>query len=130
MRLMVVWSKAKEWVEQRFPIDEDFRLSTESETVEFIGGPLDGYEHCVDSVLLYHLPVDLAGPVDRESIRQLDACSLDPSCQSAATLVDPPGQAGLSPPLQSVVFYYLVQKGTRWQYHFESQRPGWPTEMS
>lgn len=129
MRLMVVWSKAKEWVEQHFPIDVDCRLSTEPETVEFVGGPLDGYEHYVDSIHLYHLPVDLAVPVDRESIRSLDPNSIEPSSIETCSS-DPSNESGVSARFQSVAFYHLVQKGIRWQYHFEPPLPGRPMEMS
>ncbi|MCM2373677.1 hypothetical protein [Aporhodopirellula aestuarii] len=106
-----VLNQAGKWLEHWFTSTSaaDFQASDEVEWVEFIGGPLDGYQHAVDSTRLYHLPPAITIPINCEKIARLSTDDPD----EIVPVEEPPSQHN--------AVYDLVPHGVNWRYHFAGQ---------
>ncbi|MBB3206140.1 hypothetical protein FHS27_001948 [Rhodopirellula rubra] len=110
----LVLTRAGEWFEHWLAsistTEDDF--VDEVAIVDFVGGPLDGYQHAVDVSRLYHLPPSILIPISVAMITRLSDTLEDGLSRDAGNDCDVP---------RSVASYDLVPHGPRWCYEFNGQ---------
>ncbi|EMI53297.1 hypothetical protein RSSM_05270 [Rhodopirellula sallentina SM41] len=106
-----VLNRAGEWLEHWIAsiatTEEEF--VDEVSPVEFVGGPLDGYEHAVSASKLYHLPPSVLIPISVSLITHLTD-TLEEQFSRVPT-----GHHDLP---RSFASYDLEPDGARWRYRF------------